>query len=238
MMQKYIRTYYDNSKLIIKLSGCNQCPLLSYNKITNKCYCRYYCNNGSSLLLENMDIVYSDSFNKIYTQINIPKWCKLCDTLGDLYNNRHTFKILKTGIRVNTLDNDGINLKILNSDKPYADIIINMNKYIHEDLPITSTNNNLPATTNTIKPHLFVNNLLNNTLTKESKKSYCECSMCKEEDETVSRDKNFGMCEDCWELFEDDDIRKRQAYINNFRLKRNIKNNNFNFKTVIELNID
>jgi hypothetical protein len=224
-MQKYIRTYYDNKNVIVKLSGCNQCPLLYYDIKENKCKCKYYSQHGSNILLEDINIVYYENLDKVYTHIEFPNWCKLSDTLGDLHDkNKYTFKINDSGIIINTYDTDGINLYIINPNiinpNITQGITIDMTKYVYKNTEI----NNLPVISNIINSSNNYNHL------QETKKTYGECSMCGEEDESVNRNTKFGMCDVCWGKFELDDDKNHFAFINNFRLKRKAKYSKEKFK--------
>jgi hypothetical protein len=70
------------------------------------------------------------------------------------------------------------------------------------------------------------------TSDKNYNKFHCNiCSLCGEEDESVNRNTNHGMCDDCWEDGYNDSNKKKQAFINNFRLKRgeSFKREKFNY---------
>lgn len=49
------------------------------------------------------------------------------------------------------------------------------------------------------------------------------CSHCSKEKEDVDRKKNFGMCQDCFNKYKNDEKLTYFSLINNFRLKRNIE---------------
>ena len=49
------------------------------------------------------------------------------------------------------------------------------------------------------------------------------CSCCGERKEKVDRNKNIGMCPDCWDKNKNNKKMKNFSFINNFRLKRNKK---------------
>jgi len=197
-MQKYIRTYYKNKKVIVNLSSCNKCPLLSLDFNNKNCKCRYFSSEDGNNIIKNNIYIYDIDKYSLYEFINIPKWCELPNNLSDLIHKfYYTFKVYENSLSINTMDFDALNLDTLYYN-------YDMKGFIHSYNDIRTDNN---------------------TITTDIKKynQGLVCSLCGEEDTSVNRSVNFGMCDTCWELSQNNDYNKRLSYLNNFRLKRNKK---------------
>lgn len=244
---KYIRTYYNNEKCIIKISGCNNCPLMMFNESLFTCDCKYYKSQVNNTIKDFVSVYYNGS-KPIIEYIEPPYWCKLPNNLNEMFNSKQTFTLTDIGIHVKTNDND-LNCLMINSmDLNYDINNIYKNNLSNDHMVISPQNkkehrryNKHTHSTNkhrtgrgTYNSKVMDEYNLNSSKIKNSK----ICSLCGEEDETVDRNKNFGMCDCCSETSNNDENKLNQAFINNFRIKRNIKiEYNIEFKKLKEFKI-
>jgi len=218
---KYLRLYkfdsktdkISNEKIILRISGCQYCPLMRYEK-DNKCVCRYFKYFHNNILQTDIRTI------GIRYNIFIPSWCELPESINELWKSDQIFEINTIGIRVHYRNDIKNNYSTQIISAEYYNE--NHNKGLLNYLPALITQS--------------VFNNLEEDNDEEIKKeiintSYEICSICGEEDETVIRNEHNGMCDDCWELAQNDETILKQAFINNFRLKRkvNIKTDDFKF---------
>lgn len=252
---KYIRTYYENKKIVLRMLGCHHCPMMKFDKVKRICSCKYYGSNGSNVIKSNI-MVFSPHGGKVFEMVNIPDWCHLPSSMTDIMKNRQTYRMLKSGIQVTSLDNTPCEKEFVDAFEIYID----PSKFECEYLSYKS---NLPSiidkdkNKSDIKVDKYIDNLIKYTFPnkdsegKETEEEssvpaapaapaetpkYENCSLCGEEDESVDRTKNYGMCDDCWETSENDNDVKKQAFINNFRIKRKVKvDKETQFKLIVDL---
>ena len=212
-MTKYIRTYLNSKKSILKITGCETCPLMNLNILTFSCQCRYYKSYLSNdNMIKDFVSVYYYLNDRVIECIDIPHWCKLPNNIKEIEESNNTFSLKEFGINVDTEDTEK-NVTIIESFK-----LSDVNGY--NTLPnVYKSAIPLPSSFPSMGEHGYNGNGFNTTSTPK----YEYCSLCGEEDESVNRNENFGMCESCIELSENDEMKLNQAYINNFRLKRKIK---------------
>jgi len=237
-MTKYIRTFYNDEKAIIRMSGCQHCPLMRYDQNLFMCECRFF-RSPETNVVKDFVLVYSKNQQRVMDLINTPNWCLLPNSYLEMLVNNDIYSLMNGGIRVTTSPNNtSINL-IDASDQNYS--LNNVTKYKEQQ-----------QSTIIIPDHRDMDDILNpfyddyhnyrplnnNTFTTPPVvKKYNVCSLCGEEDESVERNENMGMCDDCWEEASDDQNKLNQAYINNFRLKRNVKiEPTVQFKLLKEIN--
>lgn len=254
---RYIRTYYNNEKTIIKMLGCHHCPLMRFDNGLFVCECRYYRSHLNNIVKDFVSVYHRET-KRIIEYIEPPIWCKLPKTIDEIFASHQTFTLTDIGIHVNNTDNDN-NILILDS----TDLSYDINN-------ITNYKNNLPIINNfdrvsqnkkdyrrgsvslfngygnnssercisgrgTYNSRVMDDYIINTSKPKNTN----ICSLCGEEDETVNRNKNLGMCDHCLEISENDENKINQAFINNFRLKRNIKiENNIQFKKLKNINLN
>ena len=211
-MYKYIKTFYNDKKVILKLDSCNSCPLLKIDKSTFSCKCKYFYDDVSnSNTVLDMMLYYNFKTNIVYDYIRIPRWCALPSSLSELYKSTNTYRIMTNGLYILGADNDGVNLDVIDTIEQK----LIYSNFIHEKYPEGDVNRSLA--------------------TIPARINYCNCSLCGEEDSSVKRDERFGMCDCCAELSKNDNSRLNQAFINNFRLKRNIKAISKEFRIIKEI---
>jgi len=222
-MEKYIRTYHKGTLVVIKISGCQFCPLMKFNTIENICECRYFGDkNGNSVV--DPFVINSTLNGTVNDKIKPPTWCGLPNDLTESMNYRNTFKVFDNAVSVERTKEatgeilDGSTIKF---DKNIP--MDNFNNFLHKvmDTPfdddenyVKFTNDDSIRINNDFDPNEF------NSFIPAKKHEVCSC--CGEENTTVERLKNIGMCDNCWEKNKDNENTKRQTFINNFRLKRNV----------------
>jgi len=220
-MSKFIRTYYNDEKVIMKLDGCHLCPLMKFNMTSLSCFCRYFNSEYGDSVIDPFVINYTET-GIINKKIAPPMWCKLPNSQEDLKKYRNTFRAFTNSILCDDLSKgeDDDKLPFIDADelrnkddKSLDEFFI---KLISESFNRDNNDDNLD---NVIRrdPNTLQDNHAYQTF--ESKLEVC--SMCGEEDESVDRKEKFGMCDSCWEQYKNDEEKQKQAYINNFRMKRN-----------------
>jgi hypothetical protein len=246
MVEKFIRTYYDDEKVIMKISGCQFCPLMRFDKDRRVCLCRYFKNSFGDNTVDVFVIGYTEK-GVVEDKIKIPAWCKLPYTLDGLHSDRTTYRAFPSTILINAEDDcDDSKLPIIDAQakKNEEDILlenfmIQLSKKPDDFVSGESKNIN-------IHDNSFSNNGINYTRYDDEYEGYGyqtavrkngTCSLCGNEDETVKRDKNIGMCDTCWGEHKDDDEQKKRAFVNNFRMKRDKDFPKEQFKLIDEINI-
>lgn len=194
-MNKYILTYYKNEIVILSLDSCNKCPLLNIDFVNKNCKCR---NNSYRIVKDNI-YIYDIDMYRVYEYINIPLWCGLSDNLKTLKNS-NIFKVFKNTISIYKNDLNISKIKTIDHSSIY-----DMTRLIYDYTKSKNTNYKDYTNYEQIK-----------------KIDYKICSLCGEEDNSVDRNINYGMCDTCWETSKNNEYNKRTSHINNFRLKRNI----------------
>ena len=215
-MIKYIRTFYNDEKVIIKLSGCQTCPMMKFDIIKTKCICRYFNDYYGNSVIDPFIINYTDD-GIVNENIKIPVWCGLSDSMSDLLKFRTIFKAFKSTILVDANDkSDDSKLEIIDAEKLKNENDTMLEKFL---LQIAGRPSELENDDTKYTDFEQVNQIANYGYQTETKK-FEICSLCGEDDESVKRNNNIGMCDECWEASENDEHKKKQAFINNFRMKR------------------
>jgi hypothetical protein len=228
-MEKYIRTFHEDEKVILKLNGCQVCPLMKFNMNLDTCTCRYFSSKNKQNVVD--PFVINSTINGIVNdEIKIPTWCGLPNNLFELSKYRTTFRAFKSSILAEANDNcdddllpflDAEKLK-LEGDKKLDNFLIQLvDNKVNFDFNSDDTispegicQRHHPDFTSIVKHQ---NNYPYQTPIKKQE----ICSLCGEDDKSVKRNEHLGMCDDCWVLSYNDEDKKKQAYINNFRMKRN-----------------
>ncbi len=240
---KYIRSFFDNKKSIIKMDGCQHCPLMKFKLIDSVCLCRKFTDGNGLNVIEPWVLDHTDS-GLILGIINTPNWCKLSNSLDELKKDRTTYKPFISSILIeeNDMCNDD-ELPLIDIDKLSLKSPEKVYDYLMFLVDRSSITNIYPNRINYFgsvnDTDYYDDEYYGGTKYEpEYKSKHKICSSCGEEDETVKRNINYGMCESCWKLNSSDEERMKQAFINNFRMKR--KNNfdyNKTFKVIKELKI-
>ena len=254
---KYIRTYYNNEKSIIKILGCHHCPLMRFDNGLFVCECRYYKSHLNNVVKDFVS-VYNKETRRIIEHIEPPFWCKLPNSLEEMFKCKQTFTLTDIGIHVKTNDDDFncliINAMDLNYDvnnisnyKNNLPFINNFNRisqnkkdYRRDSVSLFNGYGHNSSDRCRTSHGTYNSRVMDEYVINSSKpKNINICSLCGEEDETVDRNKNFGMCDHCFDISENDENKLNQAFINNFRLKRNIKiEYNVQFKKLKNINLN
>lgn len=234
-MPKFIKTYHGKEVVIKQIKGCEDCPLFKFYPEDKAGVCRQFVGDSNNVI-KRFITSYDRESGKIFRKLDIPAWCGLDRNVKVSYFNNEVHRISATNInisKINTPHNirilDASNNKDLNVDieaflwdKKYQKIKEDFRK--DQELKIYKREED-----NRISWEVWNDNLNSDEI--PSKK----CSLCGCEEESVKRSTHFGMCEACWEL--SNDKTKKQAFINNFRLKRNIEFSMTSFKVIEELKI-
>lgn len=226
-MSKFIRTVQKidgiNQKVILQVERCNDCPLMRFHQENCLATCRvFYSTQGN--VVDDFVLDYNMGTGEIYDDINIPEWCLLAD-----FKNQLNFDV-----KTYTVHND----KVLTSEA-----------VVDNDLPVfiaSEVVQNYELDVQELLPALVTASIFKNNADAAYEQAYTDyeddeddftfegftgsspptvskhgiCSLCGEEDDTVNRNTNHGMCDDCWKVSHDNEDRKKQAFINNFRMKR------------------
>jgi hypothetical protein len=231
MAEKYLRTFYNDEKVIMKLNGCQFCPLMRFDMINTRCLCRYFSNEFQDTVVEVFVIDYSDK-GVVEDKIKIPKWCGLPNTIEELIKERTTFRSFPSTILVNEDDNcDDNELPFIDAEQKKNEEDVLMEKFMIQLSKRPSWRKEFDEEVDIHRSDfssLNVRDFTNSTEYDEEIYGYQSsiikqevCSLCGEEDETVDRKEKNGMCDDCWNEYQFDEEKKKQAFINNFRMKRN-----------------
>lgn len=240
MTEKYIRTFYNDEKVIMRLSGCQFCPLMRFDMINTRCLCRYFSDETESPLVDVFVLDYSDK-GVVHDKIKIPKWCGLSDTIDELIWAKTTYRAFPSSVITNEEDDcDNDKLPFIDAEERRNEEDILFDKFLIQLIQKPSDLNGESVDIHRLAfPALDTRDFTNSTEYDEAKYGYQEpiikhevCSLCGEEDETVKRKEKYGMCDDCWEEFQFDEEKKKQAFINNFRMKRNKDFPKESFKTI------
>lgn len=203
---KFIKTEVDEKAVRLKLSNCNYCPYFKFNIADKTCVCRKYVNNNgensSNVILKRYNY---ELYNFIYLPIletPIPEWCNLPSQETDV-DNEYTLSVLKEDYMISQFVSTKKDLDIIN------------------DETVIYRNGKLVTKTVITRSYLYIKPL-NNTI----------CSSCGKSKDDVNRKENLGMCNECWNLYSKNEIKKHFAYINNFRIKRQSTYKEIKYKKV------
>jgi len=208
---KYLITKIDNEPHILCVNKCNFCPFFSLDEFGFECFCVREDKINPKLISKTNSVTYAN--NKRYTTHDIkrPDWCGLDEFLiGDNINN---YMYYRSG-------NHTISCEKINNP---------------EQLPIIFDNYLKFSKGNIVKDNKKIERE-NFELIKQKNKNVCSC--CGLNKDNVDRNKNMGLCDDCY-----NDIRINYnndklsfIYINNFRLKRKSTYSKSTFKKIIDNN--
>ena len=235
-MARYIRTFYNGDKVIMKLSGCQVCPLMRFNMIDVKCTCRYFSSSDKRNVVNHFVIDYNDK-GAVYEKTMPPPWCGLPTELAGLAKYRTTFTAYYTSILINGSDDcDDNTLDIIDAEELRNREDVELDKFLTklyckpynpkdstfspEDYVDGEGGNDTNSVHNNLQSAISYMNRERDYGYQTKIEKYKICSSCGKEKEFVKRDENMGMCNVCWDLYKDDESKKKQAFINNFRLKR------------------
>lgn len=249
MTEKFIRTFYNDEKVIMKLNGCQYCPLMRFDMDKSKCNCRMFFNEMQDSTVDVFVINYTDK-GVVQDRIKIPRWCLLSDSIEDLLKNRTTYRAFPSSVLINEEDDcDDNKLEFIDAEKLRNEEDIIMENFMAQLSQRPANFNPEEFIDGEVDIHRDFTNQFNarnfSSIEADAEKYGFQipnkkqevCSVCGEEDESVKRNNNIGMCDDCWDTYQDDEEKKKQAFINNFRMKRNKDFPKQSFKIVDEINI-
>lgn len=228
----------------MKLSGCQFCPLMRFDMINTRCLCRWFKDERNNTVVDVFVIDYTEK-GVVEDKIKIPNWCGLSNTIESLLQDRVTYRSFPSSVIINENDDcDDNELPFIDAEKQKNEEDVLMEKFMIQ----------LSKRPANFDPEEFIDGEVNkpNLPTKYNFsdedderygyqspiKKFEVCSSCGEEDETVKRKENIGMCDDCWDEYQFDEEKKKQAFVNNFRMKRNKDFPSEPFKIVNEIKID
>ena len=224
-MLKYLRIRYNGKKVILSIDGCHNCPLMRFNQDRMTCNCRIFGDKKKGDNTVDHWTVNYNSYGTVFDKIEIPKWCKLSNSMTDLFFDKNLYIPSPTSIMIdsshdhNDTFNDVINMK--------EERLVNVNivyKIVTSNSSSTINRNNLedfddyPFLDDNYTPYSELDSNVD-----FNKPEYNICSYCGKPHNTVDRTKNNGMCDGCYSENKNDKYKMSLSYINNFRLKRNIK---------------
>ena len=207
MSVKYIKTQVDKKPVILTMNSCNLCPLLYYDSDSKTAKCSKFSTpfkvsklDGNVIPTKINGYSYSKGVYAPLTKIEIPSWCKLSDNINDISkvetyvkSSQNTYRVIYDNVK---------ELELL----PYTKV-----QYDNTNLNLESKSNS-----NFSSKYGYKN---------EYKSAYVppvtnKCSLCGELKNEVDRKTRHGMCNSCFENFNEDENKKYISFINNFRLKR------------------
>jgi len=230
-MSKFIRTVQKidgiNQKVILQVERCNNCPLMKFHQDNCIATCRVFSDKQSNII-DDFVVNYNVGTGEIYDRIDIPTWCLLPDFESQLGFDVKTY----------TVHNDKVltSNAVVGNDLPIyiaSEVVQNRELDVQELLPALVTasvfKNDADAAYEQAYSEYDESDydeydhdgggfLSNSSLITAIKHSVC--SLCGEENDTVNRNTNHGMCDKCWKVSYDDEQKKKEAFINNFRMKR------------------
>lgn len=225
-MSKYLKVIKNidniNKKIALKVNRCNDCPLVRYDKKNASIIC--IKNKNNKFIKNEFILSFETNGMQEIAKIDIPTWCDLCNTFAELEESEITYYIRDSSVMISH-DNKERNLPLYDSE------ILNKYSKTQNNIKLNDVNINKPKQTRVLEEEedededdiIFFkkhddNQKTINVIHEE------ECSCCGGKSTTIIRNINNGMCDECIELYKDDIIMIKQAIINNFRLKRGIKN--------------
>ena len=240
-MSKFLRTVQNidklNQKVILQVESCTQCPLMKFHQQNCLATCRVFSDKQTNVV-DDFVLNYNASTGQIYDDIPIPNWCLLPDQKSQLDFEAKTYVVHGDKVLTSNAIADPDLPLVIASGVDGELIFRRKEDEENDELGISEL---LPAL---VAASVFAPKTL--TADEAYEQAYDDyddydlfdvqqgfsrsvhqtinkheiCSLCGEEDETVSRNTNHGMCDDCWKVSYKNDKRKKQAYINNFRMKR------------------
>jgi len=227
-MSKFIRTVHRidgiNQKVILQLDRCNDCPLMKFHQHNCIATCRVFSSTQGNII-DDFVLEYNSHTGEIFDDIKIPNWCLLADLQSQLSFDIKTYTVLNDKVLTSEA--------IVDKDLPLViasnvNILQNEELGVHELLPALVTASVFANDPDAAYEAAYdeyddfedmgFNGYSEHHTPPTSKHGIC--SLCGEEDETVNRNTNHGMCDECWKVSHNDDKRIKQAFINNFRMKR------------------
>lgn len=208
---KYLITKIDNEPHIVCVSKCNFCPFFSLDEIGFECFCIREERNKPKYIDKVNCVTYANNKRFTTNEIKRPNWCSLDEFLiGDNINNYMYYRSGKHTISCEKVDNP-------------------------EQLPIIFDTYLKLSKGNIVKDNKKIEKE-NFQLIEHKNKNICSC--CGQNKEDVDRNKNMGLCKDCYQdvINNQNDELLSFIYINNFRLKRKSTYSNLNFKKILNNN--
>jgi hypothetical protein len=212
--RRYIRTSVDNRPTILLLTKCNFCPFFKVdtNKFSRCLRFKDVDNRDTITYIHAYSFKYSSVYdgclNEPTFDVDIPKWCKLDESLASDKVDLAMYTVVKD--------------EIIRTTNVANTLVVISDKFIKRDRDFKYITDKIPTTTKTPQETRYENEysrlpVITPTI-PEVKKLICSC--CGESMETVERNKNLGMCKTCWDENNNNIEIKKFSFINNFRLKR------------------
>ncbi len=206
---RYIKTYIDNNPKVLCMNTCNLCPFLIFDRVDKMVRCSKFTFKFKSTRSFYSNIIecninaysISGDVSMPLTIINIPDWCGLSKFILEAQKQNHIY--FKTSHNMYDY--------VINESTTLPAVSSHYTQYNNKLIKLETTSNKLPAKFEDFKK-------------TEPIKNYPvlkSCSCCGSMKINIDRDKNLGMCDECWEKYKDDKDIKYKSYVNNFRLKRN-----------------
>jgi len=231
-MSKYIRILksfnLEKKPVVARMNTCNYCPLMSFNSTTCTAKCRGFKSDSYDNTINSYVLNFHN--NLILERINIPIWCKLPKDVYELQELGRTYIIKDYSIVISYHPFDKPNTIIDSSflsmhgdevKESSEDFLSFLNKTEKDSFHKSKKFGGFDF--NNFDTDSIINNLTDRVINTFKPSIFEKCSLCGEEKESVKRDKNLGMCSECFEINKEDDSKIKIAYMNNFRLKRGVK---------------
>lgn len=234
-MLKYLRTKYNSNKLILLVDGCNNCPLMRFNKDILTCTCRMFSDKERATNVVDRFVINYNSYGTVFDHISIPKWCELSNDMTDLFFDKNMYIPNPISIMIDSNnDHNDSDSNVIDMKKERKK---NVN-IIYKILTSNSISKNDTFEDDDFDEYPFLDDdgvicdsfgdFVNDDFVNKND----ICSICGKLHESVDRTKNNGMCDNCYSINKDDKYKMYLSYINNFRLKRNINILDKEIKTI------
>lgn len=224
---KCIGTKVDGKNAIMRLNTCNMCPFLTFDPFIKTAFCRNPKEDHltKKVITISYAYMYNDGYHFPLNDVFIPDWCQLSDLTADVIAYKKISYQEGGNVYTDTIQN-------FTEFHIYSDKNLKFNGCKLETR-VSSSNQqkSLPQSTSNIDSSDITR--FSYSSTPYVKKD--TCSSCGEYKEEVDRNKNLGMCNDCWDKISNKKHNNELyfAYINNFRLKRKSTYSKSEFKKVL-----
>lgn len=244
-MSKYLRTIQtiDNikQKVIICVDTCSNCPLMKLYENELIATCRICNSNENNNNIIDAYVINTLPNGEIVDEIKIPSWCTLPENMVELGKIKKTYTIYDDKLLISETDNnEDVKLPLYSASELIKDDsfdIMNMlplviaQNTLNEKVREMTSDEAYEAAYSPELEYACGYNIYDNYKPKLN----TICSLCGKNHDSVKRDVNYGVCDDCLIILNKNKLLKKQVFINNFRLKRGakFKKTTFNYKPLI-----